>query len=117
MPQRKGQTGNPHGRPLGAKNKRGSELKEWIKHLIDGNREAFEADLKTVEPQQRLAMLEKLMQYVIPKMQSIDATVQIAEEYNHLERLLHTAPDEAIQRITDKIIELSNHKKQQNEKR
>ena len=104
------------GRQAGTPNKATADLRTWLSDLIDGNRETFVADLKAVEPQQRLAILERLMQYCIPKMQSIDATVQIAEEYNQLERLLHTAPDEAVERITDKIIELSNHKKQQNEK-
>ena len=88
-------------------------MRQWVSSLIDGNRDRLEDDLKSVEPYQRLAILEKLMQYCIPKMQSIDATVQITEEYNQLERLLKSAPDEAIQRIAEKVIALSELSKQE----
>jgi len=100
------------GRKAKTPNKVSGQLREWVSALIDGNRKTFETDLKAVEPQQRLVILERLMAFVIPKMSSIDASVQIAEEYNQLERLLQTAPDEAIQRIADRVMELNKQKKQ-----
>ena len=111
MGLQKGATNNPSGRPPGSRNKRGSELKEWIKQLLDSNRETFEADLMKCEPSQRLMIMDKLMSYVLPKMQSVDATVAISEEYNALERLLQSAPDDAIAAIADKVRELNKHKK------
>ena len=110
MGLKKGQINNPHGRPKGSQNKATADMRTWLSALIDGNRKTFEADLKKIDAGQRLVILERLMAFVIPKMQSIDATVQIAEEYNQLERLLQTAPDEAIQRIADRVMELSNQK-------
>ena len=108
MAQRKGQTGNPHGRPRGKPNKVTIPLREFVSELINDNRKTIKADLGKIDPQQRLVIIERLMAFVIPKMQSIDASVQIAEEYNQLERLLNAAPDEAIQKIADKIMKLSN---------
>ena len=102
------------GRIKGTTNKVTSDMRQWLRMLIDDNRNKFEKDLAEVEPPQRLAILEKLMQYCIPKMQSIDATIQIAEEYNQLERLLKTAPDEAVSAIAAKVValrELSNNTK------
>ena len=113
MGLKKGMTNNRNGRKKGAQNKVTTDMRLWVSALIDGNRDRLEDDLKAVEPYQRLAILEKLMQYCIPKMQSIDATVQIAEEYNQLERLLKSAPDEAIQRIAEKVIALSELSKQE----
>ncbi|GAB6394199.1 MAG: hypothetical protein MdMp024_0511 [Bacteroidales bacterium] len=66
----KGQTGNPNGRPKGSKNKATTDLREWIKEVLDSNREQFIRDLQEIEPHQRLALLEKLLSYAVPKIQS-----------------------------------------------
>ena len=71
MGQKKGQTGNPKGRTPGTPNKVTTELRQWVSNLIDSNREQIEKDLMSVEPDKRLVMLEKLMQYVLPKQQQI----------------------------------------------
>ena len=107
MAQRKGQTGNPNGRPLGRKNKATVTMKEWIQTLVNDNLGQLKKDLDALEPKDRWAVVERLMQYCTPKMQSVDATVQIAEEYAQLEKLLQNAPDEAVQRIADKVVELN----------
>ena len=103
----KGKTNNPNGRPKGIPNKVTTELKEWIQQLIDGNRDKFETDLKQLDPKDRLMIIERLMQYVIPKQQSISVEAQIQAEYAALEKLLHDAPDDAINKITERIISLN----------
>lgn len=67
----KGHTNNRNGRPKGAPNKVTTELRQWVSNLIDNNRTQIEQDLMSVEPDKRLVMLEKLMQYVLPKQQQI----------------------------------------------
>jgi len=57
------------GRTAGTPNKITSDLRTWISELIDDNREQIVEDLKDLEPQQRVAIFEKLLQYVIPKRQ------------------------------------------------
>ena len=106
MPAKKGFTNNPNGRPAGKQNKVTSELKAWITELIDTNREQFEIDLKAIEPEKRLLLLEKLMNFIIPKMQSVSVEAQINAEYMALEKLLEKAPAEAIEQITARIMEL-----------
>ena len=54
MAQKKGQTGNPNGRPKGSQNRVTTELKNWINKLIDDNKEQFESDLSVLEPKDRL---------------------------------------------------------------
>jgi hypothetical protein len=55
------------GRVKGTPNKVTYSLKEWITSLIDKQRTQIEKDLQDLEPKERLQMIEKLMQYVIPK--------------------------------------------------
>lgn len=55
------------GRTAGTPNKVSGTLKEWLTSLIDKNRDQIEKDLQDLEPKERLQMMEKLMQYVIPK--------------------------------------------------
>ena len=112
MPK-KGHTNNPKGRPKGTPNKVTGDLRQWLSKLVDDNRTTFEADLKDLEPAQRLQILEKLMQYCTPKLQAISVEAQINAEYEALEKLLTNAPDEAIDRITERILNLQ--KSNQNE--
>jgi hypothetical protein len=71
----KGHTNNPNGRPKGKPNKLTQDARAWLSAVIDKNRKQMERDLKALEPKDRLQMLEKLMQYVIPKQQA--TTVEI----------------------------------------
>lgn len=107
MGQKKGQTGNPDGRPKGIPNKVTSDVKRWIQQLIDGNRVQFEKDLKGLDPKDRLVILERLMQYVIPKQQSVSIEEQIQAEYTELEKLLNNASDEVVDRLAERIQALS----------
>ena len=70
MARRKG-TPKTGGRKIGTPNKETGTVKEWIAELIDKNRAQMEQDLAELEPKDRLLIFEKLMQYVVPKQQSV----------------------------------------------
>ncbi len=63
------------GRQKGTPNKVTASVKDWLSDLIDKNRKQVEDDIKQLEPRDRLMVLEKLMQYVIPKQQAVSAKV------------------------------------------
>lgn len=65
------------GRKKGTPNKVTGTVREWLEKLIDKNRSQIERDLKVLEPKERLQILEKFMQYTIPKMQSIQTKVDL----------------------------------------
>lgn len=103
MAFKKGRSGNPKGRPIGAKDKIKGSLLEQIKTLIEGNMEQFERDLKVLPPRDRVRALSTLMSFVVPKT-NIESYVEL--EARALTVVLEKAPNEAIERIAAKVIEL-----------
>lgn len=80
------------GRVKGTPNKVTYSLKEWITSLIDKQRTQIEQDLQELEPKERLQMIEKLMQYVIPK----QAAQQVKLDFDSL-------TDEQLQQIINEL--------------
>jgi len=109
MSRKKG-TPKTGGRVLGTPNKITNTLKHFIGELIDSNREQMEKDLKQLKPYQRLTVLERFIGYILPRQQAISQESLLEAEYRQIERLIDTLPDEAIDRITAKIVELQKTK-------
>ena len=99
------------GRAKGTPNKTTSTVKEWLTKLIQDNRQQVEDDLRNVLPEERLRIIASLLNYVVPKQQTVSIEESMAAEYRELERLLQTAPDEAIDRIAERIKEMENYNK------
>ncbi len=61
------------GRPVGATNRVSRPVKEIISNLIAdySNSGLMESDFAELEPRDRMLMAEKLIQYIVPKMQSV----------------------------------------------
>lgn len=95
--------GRMGGRKAGTPNKVTGTVKEWIASIIDGNRKQFEDNLEKLEPGERVRIISNLLQYVTPKMQSISPAEMLEAEYRKLEELLESAPDEAINKIVERI--------------
>ena len=107
MPLKKGDRLNPNGRPKNSTNKTSSEIRAAFQLLVEKNLETLEADLKKiVEPEKRISLIIKLSEFILPKLQSMTIENQIDMEFKRLEMLLSTAPDEAIEQITAKILTL-----------
>lgn len=82
------------GRAKGTPNKVSATAKEWLSALIDKNRRQIERDIKQLDPKERLIILEKLMQYVIPKQQAVSTTI-------NLDRLTDEQLDTIINELTN----------------
>ena len=67
------------GRAKGMPNRITASVKDWIFQVIDKNRLQMEKDIEVLEPKDRLQVLEKLMQYVIPKQQAVSANLDISK--------------------------------------
>ncbi|MBP5421905.1 MAG: hypothetical protein J6Y78_05620 [Paludibacteraceae bacterium] len=91
----KGQTNNPNGRPKGTPNKITQDMRGFLRDVIDKNRKQMVRDLAVLEPKDRLIILEKLMQYVIPK-----------QSQTKIEETLNGLTDEQVNRV---ICEITNN--------
>lgn len=80
MAFKKGQSGNPNGRPRGAKNKATNELREWVERLINDNLDTITNDIKELEPKERAKFFLALFNYTLPKQQSVKAEINDERE-------------------------------------
>ena len=80
------------GRQKGTPNRLKSKLKEAIGELVDSNLETIRHDLAQLEPKDRISLLLKFVEYVIPKEREtkIDFSSLTDEEI-----------DELIERVTN----------------
>jgi hypothetical protein len=63
------------GRAKGTPNKVTTEIREFYKELIENNLEQIESDLIELTPKERIEVLIKLSEYVIPKLNKVESNV------------------------------------------
>ena len=74
---KKGQSGNPSGRKPGVSNKITKELRARIKDFLEGKWSQIEDDFDALESKDRVALFEKLLQYILPRMSAVDLDADI----------------------------------------
>ncbi len=92
---KKGQSGNPSGRKPGVSNKITKELRDRIKDFLEGKWSQIEDDFDALESKDRVQLFEKLLQYVLPRMASMDIEGEID---------LRTLSEETLDKIADRLI-------------
>lgn len=91
------------GREAGTPNKITGTLKEFVVNLVDDNREQIVKDLKALKPKERLAVLERMMQYVLPKQQAVSAEMDIEGLCTNLEIVCRGDPNYQFPSSEDEI--------------
>lgn len=70
----KGQTNNPKGRPLGAKNKVTTDLRSRINDFLNDNWSNLQIEFEKLTPKEKLIFYEKILQYGLPKLRNTQLT-------------------------------------------
>lgn len=92
------------GRKKGTPNKVSRDLRGWIFEVLEAGKDAFVQNLSMTEPKDFCKVYLGLMGYVMPKMVAVTAEEARRAEYNELEALFDRLPDEAIERIAEKVL-------------
>lgn len=89
------------GRRAGTPNKATSSLRNWVRLFVTRNAKQAQRDLDALDPKDRLILLEKFMQYTLPKQQAVAAAVD-------LKRLSDDQLNQVIEQITANVMEDGN---------
>lgn len=111
MAFKKGTSGNPAGRPKGSRNKADKDLKTWIAEVLTNGQGKFEESLNSLTPGEYVKVFVSLLNYGLPKLQSMSPGETLDAEYRRLEELLQSAPDEAINEIMERINRMKNEER------
>ena len=75
-----GESGNPKGRPKGAKDKFKQETKRRIDKVLTQLEETLEADIMALPDHQRVKLWTELQEYINPKLQRTEIKADINVE-------------------------------------
>ena len=64
------------GREKGTLNKQTAELRNFVSEIIFSNMDKIKSDFEELEPEKRLMLFEKLLNYVLPKPQPADFPIE-----------------------------------------
>ena len=109
--------GRMGGRAKGTPNKTTGAVKAAITGIVDSyltpggtgpgkDRHTLAADLDKMQPQERAKLITGLAAYIVPKQQVLSIEDQTRIEADALTEWLETAPDEAINAIAKKVLEM-----------
>ncbi len=71
---KKGQSGNPSGRPQGAKDKTTKSIREKFNLLIENNFDKIQTDFESLTASERIRYYLEFARFVLPKLNSVEIT-------------------------------------------
>lgn len=77
MALKKGDKLNPFGRPIGSKNKSTAEIRILIQQFVENNISSIQETFNELEAEKKLQFFDKMLNHILPKMQSVDAKIDL----------------------------------------
>ena len=101
---KKGESGNPTGRPPGTVNKVNQEIRERINDFLDNNFELIQNDLLELESKERVKFYIELLQYSLPKLKATELSNFKNTEFHIVMPLEPEEREERIKILKDKLL-------------
>ena len=76
---KKGESGNPNGRPKGTTNRTTSEIKQLLTEFISENLDDLQKHYNELEAKEKLQFFERLIKYVLPQQQSYTENIDVSQ--------------------------------------
>ena len=102
------------GRVKGTPNKATTDLNTWVASILDGGRDRFIESLDGLEPSEYIRVFTGLLNYVLPKQAPTSPDNVLEKEKEMMQELLLSMPEEMIDRVAKRLIEL-NEKENEDE--
>lgn len=98
MPFKRGESGNPNGRPKGSLNKTTYELRSLISDFLNSNFDQVTKDFDLLQPKDRLKYYCELLNFGLPRLQT-----------STIESIYDGLPDSQLDQIINGIIKNSQN--------
>lgn len=79
MKFKKGQSGNPNGRPRGSVDEKKTYIRDWVISIIGANGKRLEQEFTRLPRKEQWRVITQLMPYVLPRQHEaiVDANVEV----------------------------------------
>ena len=99
---KKGQSGNPTGRPVGAKNKVNEALRESITNFLSGEFEELKQRVKRLTPKDRMKFFVDILPFALPRLQNTSLEMDF-------EKMSDDQLDRAIEELKEIALKQQNY--------
>lgn len=99
--------GRMGGRAKGTPNKATTDLKTWVASILDDGRDKFVESLDKLEPSEFIRVFTGLLNYALPKQAPTTPDDMMEKEKKMMQELLLSMPEEMIDRVAKRLIELN----------
>lgn len=109
MKFKKGQSGNPKGKPKGTKNKVGSEVKQNLEKFLSKNMtvEKLETLFVSLLPEDRARFLRDCARFIVSSAPTLTMNIAFEElTEDQIEAMLNNMPERQLDRLVNRIKEL-----------